>query len=105
MDTDTAAEMLSEASGLAEGPVADSFVDGDRNPPVFDPKTHSPVITGLVASKSRTTGRSRPGLRRCDGIGNAAVRETNQVAIVVRRILEPQVARPSDVTENLQLSL
>jgi hypothetical protein len=38
LDTDTAAEMLSEASRMAEGPVADYFVDGDRNPPVFDPK-------------------------------------------------------------------
>jgi hypothetical protein len=28
-------------SRLAEGPVAESFVEGDRNPPVFDPKTHS----------------------------------------------------------------
>ncbi|MBI3214824.1 MAG: acyl-CoA dehydrogenase C-terminal domain-containing protein [Mycobacterium sp.] len=43
LDTDTAREMLAEISRLAEGPVADSFADGDRNPPVFDPETH--VVT------------------------------------------------------------
>ena len=41
IDVDTAREMLSEIVRLAEGPVADSFADGDRNPPVFDPATHS----------------------------------------------------------------
>jgi alkylation response protein AidB-like acyl-CoA dehydrogenase len=41
VDADTAREMLQEMSRLAEGPVAASFVDGDRNPPVFDPETHS----------------------------------------------------------------
>ncbi len=44
LDADTAQEMLSEISRLAEGPVADSFVEGDRNPPVFDPKTHSVTL-------------------------------------------------------------
>jgi alkylation response protein AidB-like acyl-CoA dehydrogenase len=41
LDTETAEEMLAEVSRLAEGPVAESFVEGDRNPPVFDPETHS----------------------------------------------------------------
>ncbi|MGV7440083.1 acyl-CoA dehydrogenase, partial [Mycobacterium kansasii] len=41
LDVDTAKEMLVEVSRLAEGPVAASFVEGDRNPPEFDPKTHS----------------------------------------------------------------
>ena len=41
LDVDTAQEMLTEMSRLAEGPIAESFVDGDRNPPVFDPETHS----------------------------------------------------------------
>lgn len=44
LDADTAREMLNEISRLAEGPVADSFVEGDRNPPVFDPKTHSVTL-------------------------------------------------------------
>ncbi|MGB0438082.1 MAG: acyl-CoA dehydrogenase [Mycobacterium sp.] len=40
-DVETATEMLSEMAKLAEGPVAESFAEGDRNPPVFDPETHS----------------------------------------------------------------
>src|ERR1700757_4410774 len=39
VDGDTARDMLSEANRLALGPVADSFVDSDRNPPVFDQAT------------------------------------------------------------------
>jgi len=44
IDADTAREMLAEISRLAEGPVAESFVEGDRNPPVFDPKTYSVTL-------------------------------------------------------------
>ncbi|KUI24955.1 butyryl-CoA dehydrogenase [Mycobacterium sp. IS-1742] len=41
LDADTAREMLDEMARLAEGPIAASFVEGDRNPPVFDPETHT----------------------------------------------------------------
>ena len=41
LDTETAREMLAELARLAEGPIAESFADADRNPPVFDPQTHS----------------------------------------------------------------
>jgi len=44
LDADTAREMLVEMARLAEGPVAASFVDGDRNPPVFNPETHTVTI-------------------------------------------------------------
>ncbi|MGB3475244.1 MAG: acyl-CoA dehydrogenase [Mycobacterium sp.] len=44
LDIDTAQEMLGEMVRLAEGPIAESFVDGDRNPPVFDPATHSVTL-------------------------------------------------------------
>ncbi|CRZ16899.1 acyl-CoA dehydrogenase [Mycolicibacterium neworleansense] len=44
LDADTAREMLSEMARLAEGPIAESFADGDRNPPVFDPKTHTVTL-------------------------------------------------------------
>ncbi|VAZ95314.1 3-methylmercaptopropionyl-CoA dehydrogenase [Mycobacterium pseudokansasii] len=33
--------ILAEAARLAEGPVAETFAYADRNPPVFDPATHS----------------------------------------------------------------
>ena len=39
MDEETARDMLAEVNRLATGPVAESLVDGDRNPPVFDPAT------------------------------------------------------------------
>ena len=44
LDADTAREMLNEMARLAEGPLADSFVEGDRNPPVFNPDTHSVTL-------------------------------------------------------------
>jgi len=44
LDVDTAREMLAEMSRLAEGPIAESFAEGDRNPPVFDPETHSVTL-------------------------------------------------------------
>jgi alkylation response protein AidB-like acyl-CoA dehydrogenase len=39
VDEETARDMLAEVNRLALGPVAESFVDADRNPPVFDPAT------------------------------------------------------------------
>ncbi|WP_241384918.1 acyl-CoA dehydrogenase [Rhodococcus sp. CH91] len=41
MDEDTARGILAEVKALAEGPAAEGFADADRNPPVFDPETHS----------------------------------------------------------------
>jgi alkylation response protein AidB-like acyl-CoA dehydrogenase len=41
IDADTARGILAEVRTLAEGPLAESYVDADRNPPVFDPDTHS----------------------------------------------------------------
>ncbi|MDV8024749.1 acyl-CoA dehydrogenase [Rhodococcus sp. IEGM 1330] len=41
MDGEVARDMLREVVRLAEGPLAESFADTDRNPPVFDPETHS----------------------------------------------------------------
>jgi alkylation response protein AidB-like acyl-CoA dehydrogenase len=41
LDADTVRDMLSEIVRIAEGPVADSFAESDRNPPVFDPDAHT----------------------------------------------------------------
>jgi len=41
VDIDTAKEILSEVARLSENELADSFLDADRNPPVFDPTTNS----------------------------------------------------------------
>ncbi|MDN5859968.1 MAG: acyl-CoA dehydrogenase, partial [Pseudonocardia sp.] len=44
LDLDGARDTLRELNALATGPLADSFVDADRNPPVYDPKTFSVTI-------------------------------------------------------------
>ncbi|UGQ15169.1 acyl-CoA dehydrogenase [Yinghuangia sp. ASG 101] len=44
MDVDTARSILTEVERLAVGELADSFADADRNPPVFDPATHSATL-------------------------------------------------------------
>ncbi|HEX6454379.1 MAG TPA: acyl-CoA dehydrogenase [Trebonia sp.] len=41
VDEETARDMLAEVNRLATGPLAESFADADRNPPVFDPATNS----------------------------------------------------------------
>ena len=41
IDGEAVRQMLAEAARLAQGPLADSFADGDRNPPQFDPDTHA----------------------------------------------------------------
>ncbi len=41
LDLDGARDTLRELNALAIGPLAESFVDSDRNPPVYDPKTFS----------------------------------------------------------------
>lgn len=49
LDTDTARTMLDEVARLAEGVIADSFVDSDRNPPVFRPDEHRICISDQLA--------------------------------------------------------
>ena len=44
VDEETARDMLAEVNRLATGPVAESFADADRNPPVFDPATGTVTI-------------------------------------------------------------
>jgi alkylation response protein AidB-like acyl-CoA dehydrogenase len=41
LDEDTARGVLAEVERLAAGPLAESFADADRHPPVFDPATRS----------------------------------------------------------------
>ena len=43
-DEETARGVLSELNNLAVGPLAESFADSDRNPPVYDPKTFSATL-------------------------------------------------------------
>ena len=41
LDGESVRQMLDEAARLADGPVAESFAVSDRNPPTFDPATHT----------------------------------------------------------------
>jgi alkylation response protein AidB-like acyl-CoA dehydrogenase len=41
LDADTARDILGEVERLAVGPIAASFAEVDRNPPVYDPTTYS----------------------------------------------------------------
>jgi alkylation response protein AidB-like acyl-CoA dehydrogenase len=54
LDVDTARTMLDEAARLAEGPVAESFADADRNPPTFDAKTHTISVPAELAKTVQT---------------------------------------------------
>ena len=44
VDRDIARDTLRELNAVATGPLAASFADADRNPPVFDPATHSVTL-------------------------------------------------------------
>jgi len=46
LDEATARSLLSEVAHLAETDLAESFADSDRNPPRFDPATHTVTLPG-----------------------------------------------------------
>jgi alkylation response protein AidB-like acyl-CoA dehydrogenase len=47
-------QMLDEAARQAEGPLAESFADADRNPPTFDPETHAVSLPESFKKSLRT---------------------------------------------------
>jgi alkylation response protein AidB-like acyl-CoA dehydrogenase len=53
MDSDTAHDVLVEIDRLARGPLSDSFAESDRNPPVFDPETHTVEIPAAFKKSYR----------------------------------------------------
>ncbi|HEX5598936.1 MAG TPA: acyl-CoA dehydrogenase family protein, partial [Micromonosporaceae bacterium] len=44
IDPDTARSILAEVDRLSREDLAASYIDGDRNPPVFDPATHTAPV-------------------------------------------------------------
>ena len=54
LDEQTARGILDELERMATGPLAESFADADRNPPVFDPATHSVRIPESLRKSYRT---------------------------------------------------
>jgi alkylation response protein AidB-like acyl-CoA dehydrogenase len=53
VDEETARDMLAEVIRLATGPVAESFADADRNPPVFDPATGTVTLPASFRASFR----------------------------------------------------
>jgi alkylation response protein AidB-like acyl-CoA dehydrogenase len=53
LDEDTARGILAEVERLAAGPLAASFADADRNPPVFDSASHSVTMPESFARSFR----------------------------------------------------
>ncbi|GAA0506967.1 acyl-CoA dehydrogenase [Saccharopolyspora subtropica] len=52
-DEDTVRGVLAELNELATGPLAESFVEGDRNPAQFDPATHSVTLPEAIKKSYR----------------------------------------------------
>jgi alkylation response protein AidB-like acyl-CoA dehydrogenase len=53
LDEETARSILAELDKMAAGPLAASFADADRNPPVFDAATNSVRIRGSLRASYR----------------------------------------------------
>jgi alkylation response protein AidB-like acyl-CoA dehydrogenase len=54
LDVETVHTMLDEVARLAEGPIAESFADADRNPPVFEPDRHTISVSAELAKSVQT---------------------------------------------------
>ena len=54
LDVDTARSIIAEVDRLAREDLAASYVDGDRNPPVFDPATHSAPLPAAFKKSYRS---------------------------------------------------
>lgn len=70
LTSDTVRELLAAAARQAEGPLAQPFADADRQPPTFDPATHSvklPEVFKAAVRFWRDGQWSRIGLH--EGIG------------------------------------
>jgi alkylation response protein AidB-like acyl-CoA dehydrogenase len=53
LDEETARTIVAELNTMATGPLAASFADADRNPPVFDPATHSVTVPESLRASYR----------------------------------------------------
>ncbi len=67
-------DMLNQAARQAEGPLAEGFVDGDRNPPTFDAHTHSVTLPEAFKESVRVWHRGARGCALGCPRGSAAFR-------------------------------
>ena len=73
MDEDTVRSILNEVERLATHDLAESFAEGDQNPPVFDPTTHTaPVSEAFVKSYEAWMNSGFWGLGIPEEIGGMA---------------------------------
>ena len=95
LDTATVREILGEVARLSEGPIADSFVDGDRNPPGFLPAEHTITVPDSVrrsVTALKDSGWLRIGMSEIEvaaagddrqgGRGERVLRTLDHVALV-----------------------
>jgi alkylation response protein AidB-like acyl-CoA dehydrogenase len=74
LDGEAIREMLAEAARLAQGPLAESFADGDRNPPEFDPDSHAVRLPESFKASVRTWQEAGwPLLGLDEGLGDVHV--------------------------------
>lgn len=74
LDGESIREMLAEAARLAQGPLAESFADGDRNPPEFDPESHAVRLPESFKSSVRAWQEAGwPLLGLDEGLGDVHV--------------------------------
>ena len=59
VDVEVAREMLRHMATLATDELAPSLVDSDRNPPVFDPATHTVTTPASKTATRRSSTRRR----------------------------------------------
>jgi alkylation response protein AidB-like acyl-CoA dehydrogenase len=59
IDAESAREILAEVERLAREDLAASFVDADRNPPVFDPETHTVTMPESLQEELPRAGWTR----------------------------------------------
>src|SRR5690349_15168837 len=54
VDSETARHILAEVDRIAREDLAESFEDADRNPPVFDPETHTAPVPAAFKKSYQT---------------------------------------------------
>jgi alkylation response protein AidB-like acyl-CoA dehydrogenase len=82
LDGESVREMLAEAARLAQGPLAESFADGDRTPPEFDPESHAVRLPESFKSSVRAwQDAGWPLLGLDEGLGDVHVPATVNAAI------------------------
>src|SRR5882757_9637877 len=82
LDGEAVREMLAEAARLAQGPLAESFADGDRNPPEFDPDSHAVRLPDSFKASVRAWQEAGwPLLGLDEGLGDVHVPAAVNAAI------------------------